>query len=306
MKRIYNVFSTSRVRQPARFFLLPMILSALISFSGAVSSVSAQTTAEVCRETQKVIEQYQREEQEATTNAYYKNNEMDMRRNLSILNKAISNGNLLNDRNLGALAHELFLTLPKEPIQMTPDERSAFQRQARSILVQKIQEISGFTLEELDQKGERIKQQLSVRRERFKTLNCDEVLSRGKDLGSTPIDGSTIPMDDWTGTQNSNGKESADWQYQFTFKLTKKGSAYYGQIFNEEPTEIEIEGSKFVWTRDVRKSVGEEKPGVYTQTWRGTIERNNNGRIRIYGTWSGAYASRKAEGRNLDFMLIKK
>ena len=180
MKLIDNHFSMSRVLQSARFFLLPMILSALISFSGAVSSVSAQTTTEVCRETQKVIEQYQQEEQEATTNAYYKNNETDMRRNLSILNKAIANGTLLSDRNLGVLAHELFLTLPKEAIRMTPDERSAFQRQARSIMVQKIQELSGFTLEELDQKVERIQQQLRVRRERSKALNCDEVLSRNK------------------------------------------------------------------------------------------------------------------------------
>ena len=180
MKITNNHFSMSRVLQSARFFLLPMILSALISFSGAVSSVSAQTTGEVCRETQKVIEQYQQEEQEATTNAYYKNNEEDMHRNLSILNKAISNGTLLSDRNLGVLAQELFLTLPKEAIRMTPEERSAFQRQARSILVQKIQELSGFTLEELDQKVERIQQQLGVRRERFKALNCDEVLSRNK------------------------------------------------------------------------------------------------------------------------------
>ncbi len=127
-----------------------------------------------------------------------------------------------------------------------------------------------------------------------------------EDLGWTPIDASQVDLKgNWTGTQNRNCKESASWQYGFTLSIEKVRGTYYGKIGKEDETAIEIDGSKFTWTRNLTKGAGEEKPGVYSQTWRGTIEKNANGRIRIYGTWTGAYQSQKQDGYNLDFMLIR-
>ena len=57
MKQIFNHFSMSQTHLSARVFLLPLVLLTLISFSGTVSFVSAQTTFEVCRETKAVSEQ---------------------------------------------------------------------------------------------------------------------------------------------------------------------------------------------------------------------------------------------------------
>ena len=129
-----------------------------------------------------------------------------------------------------------------------------------------------------------------------------------KDLGWTPINESQVGlMGKWIGNQNRNCKPPASsWQYPgFPITVTKEGGAYYGQVGNEDKTEIDIQGSKFVWVRDVRKSAGPDNNKVHNQTWTGTLERNNDGGIRIYGTWTGAYNYLKQEDRNLDFLMIK-
>ena len=126
------------------------------------------------------------------------------------------------------------------------------------------------------------------------------------DSGWTPIDAEIDLKGVWTGAQNRNCKESAAWQYAgFKVTISEEGGILYGKVGSEEKSKIEINGSKFVWTRDLRKGAGEEKPGLYSQTWRGSIQRNKEGSIRIYGAWSGAYQSRKKDDYNLDFMLVK-
>ncbi len=51
MKHIYNLYSVNQFRQSSRFLLPTFFLITFISFSGTNSVVSAQTTAEVFRET---------------------------------------------------------------------------------------------------------------------------------------------------------------------------------------------------------------------------------------------------------------
>lgn len=128
-----------------------------------------------------------------------------------------------------------------------------------------------------------------------------------KDPGWTAIDGSRIDLSGrWTGNQNRLCSHSASWQFPgFSVTITKENGVYYAQIGNEDKTEIEVSGSNFIWGRDVRKGAGAESPGIYTQTWRGKIETNGSGSIRIYGTWTGAWKSKKYDGYNLDFLLVK-
>jgi hypothetical protein len=128
-----------------------------------------------------------------------------------------------------------------------------------------------------------------------------------EDTGWTDIDASEVDLaGNWAGNQNRNCKESAAWQYNFSVKITEpdKGN-YQGWILTEDPMVIDIDGSGIVFSRDVTKSSGRDEKQVYTQTWTGKIQKNKDGRIRIYGTWTGAYQQRKIEGYNLDFVLMK-
>lgn len=135
---------------------------------------------------------------------------------------------------------------------------------------------------------------------------CAQEKDACKDSGWTPIDGSRVDLTGtWTGTQNRNCKESASWQYSFTVTVTKEGGGYQGQVFSsEDKGDITISGSKFTFTRDVSKSAGPDDNKNKYQTWTGTIE-TKDGRVRIYGTWSGAYSYKKGKDNNLDFMMIK-
>jgi len=200
MKKIYNHFAVSQTHLPAGAFLLPLVFLTLISFSGLVSFVSAQTNVEVCRGTKEAMERLKREEQEAITLAYYKSREHEMRDHLSKLNKAITNGTLLPFRELKYLSDSTRMTLTKEVGKMTPEERAAFQRQARNMIVQKFQEFSDATLEELDQKVERISQQLKVRKDRYNALNCEAVLqNRTGTTGTCTAEGTWTQITDKVG-----------------------------------------------------------------------------------------------------------
>ena len=130
-----------------------------------------------------------------------------------------------------------------------------------------------------------------------------------KDLGWTAIDASEVDLSGiWTGFQNRNCKESAKWQYGgFGIKITKERNGNYkGQIGNENKADIDIEGSEFVWIRDLRGGAGyDTETKLHNQTWKGKIEKNKAGRIRIYGTWTGAFKGLKCDDCNLDFMMLK-
>jgi hypothetical protein len=128
-----------------------------------------------------------------------------------------------------------------------------------------------------------------------------------KDLGWTEIDGTQIDLSgEWSAHQNRNCKESADWQFNFSVTITKEDNGdYKGTVSDRTPLEVHLQGSGIVFVRDLRNGAGEDENKQNLQTWKGKIERNKDGRIRIYGMWSGAFASRKKEGYNMDFMMMK-
>lgn len=207
-----NVKSPTLQTIPSKFFLL--LFLALLCFSGAVSVVSAQTTtADVCRETQKVIEQYDKERIEANRILYFKLNELTMTR----YEQQIANRNLLNKSDLDRLIEDFFdLKLPKEFSRMTVEERFAFQRQFLPLLRQELAAIYGITLEEIKERRERISQQLEPRRERYKSLDCETVLAREKEK-ACKLEGTWeqyetaggVPETTWTitGSGNNNASE---------------------------------------------------------------------------------------------------
>lgn len=133
MRRIYDALSATKRDKSARRFLLPLVLmasillpfivEALISFSEATPSVSAQqSTAEACRETKKVLEQYQRELKEIVILITFKDAEQYWRAQLSELRRAIANGVLVT--GLNSLATRLGLPAPGSSTK----ERLAFQK----------------------------------------------------------------------------------------------------------------------------------------------------------------------------------
>lgn len=113
----------------------------------------------------------------------------------------------------------------------------------------------------------------------------------------------------WTTTQNRDCRESARWQFSVSLKITQdQNGNYLGQLGGEEPTQVRVSGSQFRWTRDLRKGAGPDKNQSFNQTWTGMIQRNRKtGAIRIYGTWSGAYAFLLDNTElNHDFMIVIK
>jgi hypothetical protein len=126
-----------------------------------------------------------------------------------------------------------------------------------------------------------------------------------KDLGWTEVDGSQINLTGtWAAHQNRNCKEVADWQFNFSATISEEGKGYTAKASDGTPMDVQPEGgSGIVFVRDLRGGAGTDKNGITLQTWRGNIERNKDGGIRIYGTWSGAFDFTKKEGYNLDFML---
>ena len=128
-----------------------------------------------------------------------------------------------------------------------------------------------------------------------------------KDLGWTPIDGTKIDLSGrWSSHQNRNCRESADWQFNFWSQITKERNGdYSAKVSDGTPMEVHLRGSGIVFVRDLRNGAGTDKNGKNLQSWKGRIERNGDGRIRIYGTWSGAFDFVKSAGYNMDFMMLK-
>jgi hypothetical protein len=184
VKQIYDLFSLIRVARPVRYVLPWLVLLTLITFAGM--SVSAQNTAEICRETARVIEQYEREKGELEQKYYFKRNEASMRQNLEVVEKAVGERRLLKQETIEALAGNIRLTLAKSVGQMTPEERLTLQSEARNLLIRRIQAAAEINIDDLELQMERVEQQLGTRQQRYDAYHCGLVLQQEKERATIP------------------------------------------------------------------------------------------------------------------------
>ena len=132
---------------------------------------------------------------------------------------------------------------------------------------------------------------------------------KDQEAGWTLIDASLVDLSgDWTVFQNKNCGSNM-WQYSAPVSITEENGGYSAicKSDNSKMT-VSIGGSGVVIRRDLTTGSGPklDKNKQTSQTWRGTLEKNRDGRLRIYGTWSGAYDYIAAEYKNnLDFKLTR-
>ena len=101
---------------------------------------------------------------------------------------------------------------------------------------------------------------------------------------------------------STNG-ESGKWNWSVEVHITRDRGTYTSLF--EKSTQIELGSSGIVFTRDLVGVVPEDVNRQKSQTWTGKVERNSDGKIRIYGKWSGAYDYKVPEGYNRDFMMTR-
>jgi hypothetical protein len=240
MKRFYDYLLTSQLLRRARFLLPSLCLMALFSVSGTASSVftaaadretekvspggqpvasATPTTAEVCQETQNVLDQIKRELKELERTKKFKDEERSHRDSFSALDKAIVNGRLLNTSELEFILADVPVERPKNSngreksaVQWTPQERSALQRSLRSALQRELEKAANTTLDRLWDRIAKNQVQRNIREQRMKDLDCVNVLKRKK--GET-VESRETP--DISGT----------WKYgSYVYTISQKGSTF--------------------------------------------------------------------------------
>ncbi len=212
MKRFYNYCSASQLLRRS-FWLPSLFLTALITFSGPTLSANAQSTPEVCRETQKVYDGLQMEKAQLVAQLAVSqklNHYMDL---LSEMDKAVKGGyaisglaitiqNFANDIELKQLDNEFYGSLYAD--LKSSNEQLALQKKAYSLLKNLIDKASKIEDDE-DVKNQitRIEDQMILRDKRLRDLDCEKVLAREK---SSEADGNIV-FGTWSGTySNSKGQ----------------------------------------------------------------------------------------------------
>lgn len=280
MKHDYHIFSAGKFKQNSRYLLFTFFLIALNSFSGSNSVAIAQTTAEVCRETNSIIKQYELEKSEVKSKLYYKNNEDYMRDYLSLLNNAIGNRTFLTQNKLFEIAYYIKFPLPKNVEEMTMAERDLFQKNARNFLNGKIQDISQMDLTEIESQLNRVEYQLQIRTRRYFELNCGEVLEREKNRATIP----------------NMIRECESYQGTVCGTWTLRGNQFHAEWTNGAKAVLTVEkfdNDQIIITRsDTESSASRGFTARYTgklsgnQIVEGIVSWTHNGR-----TWSGTWTA---------------
>ena len=130
----------------------------------------------------------------------------------------------------------------------------------------------------------------------------DKDSCRADQEGWTTVDATQIDLSgQWFLTKSTNCK--GNWQWSRTVTFSDDDST--ARIGGETPMDVAVASSGVVLTRNLEKVTGKDKHGQNTQTWKGELQRHEDGRIRIYGEWSGAFDYLINEGYNKDFKLIE-
>jgi hypothetical protein len=254
MRRVYDYLLTSQLLRRARFLLPLLFLVALISFSVTISSVQSTaeanrdtekgsprwqpvasatpTTAEICAESQKIIDEYQREYDELLRTRMFKMKENTFRNKLSTLDKTIATGSFLSMGELRLILQDVKVELPKSPItgsekelgQLTAPERSSLQRTLRSVIHRGLEQAANTTMDRLNDRISKNLFQTGTRRQRMKDLDCVNVLKRKK--GET-VDSDKTP--DISGTWKYGG-------YVYNIKQSGSTFTWYMETLKENAT----------------------------------------------------------------------
>lgn len=255
MKQIYDSFTTGRARKSVRFLLIALILMTFFSFSYMTSSVYGQTTPDVCRETQKVLAQYQNEYLETNLIFEISKNLNFYMGALSELKKGIRGGYVISglDARFGKTETDIEIQEPLKDsilselgtVGSSTKERLDFQSRLYTFLKQYTDEAAEVEDDhELQDKIDRIENQARLRKNRLRDLNCYEVLER---------ESST--------TKTSALNVSATWNFEccggaYKGKLTLKQdqdkiSGYFGETTNGTTGEIDgqISGTSLTFKR---------------------------------------------------------
>lgn len=97
-----------------------------------------------------------------------------------------------------------------------------------------------------------------------------------------------------------------NWQWSRTVIISGDNAGNYtARIGSETAMDVDVEGDGVVFERNLEEVTGKDNKGQNMQTWRGKLQIHQDGRIRIYGTWLGAFDYLIQEGFNKDFKLIK-
>ncbi len=276
MRQFYKYLLTRPGLERARFLLPSLFLITSIFFLATTSTVFAQTksTLEICDETQRVMDQYEREHIELLRKRVFKQGEESVRTHLSALDQAIKSGTLIKVDRLVQLAKLVKIELPKDsddseklPVQLTVQERSALQRVISSVLGRELEEAVNTTLDRIDDRLAKNRYQVKIRQQRLKDLNCAQVLKDASVEGEGDAT-STGDAACWNGTfggtdtgrhtmtinltQGADGTVTGGWRFNQSGTLVKatiteatvKGNSLEGKWTQ---TGVEMSGS-FVWT----------------------------------------------------------
>ncbi|HYJ89748.1 MAG TPA: hypothetical protein VEV84_00435, partial [Pyrinomonadaceae bacterium] len=194
---------------------------AIAFFLLLTAAAAAQTTEDVCRETQKVMEQYRSEKKELDLQRSVKGLETDWRKRYAQLNVAASNKGYIDAGDLEIYAHELKIDyVPKDSNgaekrsgYWTVEERAAVQRAVRNRLSKVLTEVAGVTMADLNERDELLQQQIGTREQRMRDLRCNDLPKAGDNSGSTSFAGK------WEGT-------AGDGRFREIWTISGSGTSY--------------------------------------------------------------------------------
>jgi len=245
---------------------LPVLFGLLLSLPHPAATASAQTTAEVCRETKRVLDEYQRNYYTTDVMIEIKNYPSSWERLLGDLNRHVTEGSMPSDfqtyenwRAHGIISPEA-IEAP-DVARVVRDRLVELMRDART---------SGFNA--LKDQNARNRVQIDLRQQRMAALHCDEVLARARSSGSTAL-GRTWSEEEsgWTSTWTREGDSDV-------FVATYAGPA--GERATTRNS-VSLNGDQVTISR---LSSTEGHTCTYTGTLSGT---SITGTYECPGTWSG-------------------
>lgn len=253
-----------------------LALSFLVVIAGSLAApqaATAQGTADVCRETKKVYDQYDREWTELYGTMRFKDREAWWRMQLPELRRAIAGGYVVS--GLDTIAANLWVKNPGSSTKA----RLAFQKTAKDLAESRMQKVQDLAMDDLEDQKNRLFEQMKIREQRMKDLNCDKVLARENSSSSSTQSG----CDGFSGTWKTSFGEmafkitgsSALASYDFDGGRVRGTVSPDGKVLSGTYSESEAKGTfRFTLAEDGQS---------FTGTWR----RTSGKREPPSGTWEG-------------------